>query len=754
MKKIVLVLGIFIQTLSLYAKKSTEIKILAQKPSFILLELKIGEIQQKWVNTPRGKMQVFSFEGCSNLQQEGAPNLPIFSKSITIPENASSTYEVLDVDYVEYQNIEIAPSKGKITRKTDPATIPYTFGKIYETDELYPLESVYLMQPHVFRDFRGQCIQFAPFQYNAINKTLLVSSRIKVKISFESGAPIQITKPAVVVDEFEGMYKNHFLNYEKPLVRYSPIKEVGSLLVVSPGIFLNAIKPFVKWKEMKGIKTYLVNADTITGGVTEANIIALAKYYYQTHNIAYMQIVGDNTNIPPRDNDGNDAFTYGPSDMGYAYISNNDHYPEFIVGRFSGNTVAEIETQINRTLAYEKTPNVNGNWKSTQIGIGSSQGASIGDDNQIDYEHIHDIVDSNKNQYNYLTNVELYDGIQAQGGTDLPGSPNSSMFLNAINGGCSLINYAGHGASDGIVTCAFTNNDVPSISNANQLPFFLTVGCQPGNFVNQTSFSELIIRHGGVNPKGVISCFMSTVDQWWDSPMEAQDEFNAIMRGARPSNLRNRLGALCVNGTMAMMDKYDTFADPLGGSEMTDTWVFFGDPTVSLFNKNEGALTTTHTTLMEQGQTSLQVNCPVEGATIGLYYQDKYLSSGIVSGGSVNLSFPAISGIDTVYVTATKQNYVPSFSTIYTVDWPFSVSDVNIENLVEVYPNPASTRVEVRIANYKKDAGSKISIFNTLSQKVIEESMNSGKQSIDVSQLPRGMYHLRFNNTSKKIVLE
>jgi gingipain R len=751
MKKVFLFALTAVSVLQGFSQKKSSVKILSESKNQIIIEMRIGEVSKKTVSTPQGDMMQFSFEGASMLQKEGVPSLPILAKSILIPNQSNSELQIIDGDYVEYHNIEIAPCKRHITRKEDPSTVPFVFGKEYEMNELFPNTIASLNKPYVFRDYRGQTIQFFPFQYNPVSKTMMVCNRLKIEINFSGTSTENIIAtneaPAKIVDEFDEMYKIHFLNYASKPTRYSPIKEVGSLLVVCPNKYLTAIAPFVKWKEMKGIKTYLVDADTITGGATETTLVKLAKYYYNTHQIAYMQLVGDNTDLPAMNEASSSTTLFGPSDMGYAYISNNDHRPEFIVGRFSGNTIADIETQIQRTLNYEKTPKTTGTWMGTQIGIASTLGPN--DDNQYDYEHIHDIVDSNKNQYNYGTNVELYDGTAAHGGTDAAGYPNSTMLLSAINTGASLINYCGHGASDGIVTCNFTSTQVGSINNVNELPFFLVVGCQPGNFINQTSFSENIIRAGGTTPKGVISCFMSTVDQWIPEPMQAQDEFNAVMRGARAGNVRNRFGALCVSGTLSMIDQYDVWPD-LGGSEMADTWVFFGDPTVSLFNKFEGTLSVTNMINVEQNRTSLDVQCPVDGATIGLYYQGKYLASGIVSGGVANLTFPPVTGLDTIYITATKQNYAPGYGTAAMVNWPLGTTDISFDDQFSIFPNP--TTGKLNIASKNASAIETVMVYDLSGRKLCEKNIQGQNGFVDMTSFSNGVYFVHIKTKDGMLV--
>ena len=99
--------------------------------------------------------------------------MPHLSKSIIIPDNALMNIEIIDTEYVVYENILIAPSKGNISRNINPNEIPWIFNGIYQENEYYPTEIVSMREPYILRDFRGQTIVFTPFQYNVYLPSLL-----------------------------------------------------------------------------------------------------------------------------------------------------------------------------------------------------------------------------------------------------------------------------------------------------------------------------------------------------------------------------------------------------------------------------------------------------------------------------------------------------------------------------------------------------------------------------------------------------
>lgn len=745
MKYTVLFMALMAQLQTGWAQNSLY-HIVSSNSRQMLIDIDVPEATENQVQTPHGQAITLSLPGATPLLFEGYPDLPKFSLPILIPNQTQSVLTIESSNYTEQVSMEVAPSKGHISRAQSPANIAYTYRQAYNENRFFPSQIAELNTPYVLRDFRGQTLRIQPLQYNPITHVLRKYTHMRIRIDFSGKDSTNILAssqyPDKVVEEFDGIYSNHFINFKTLNTRYAPIPEVGSMLIVSPAKYLNEIIPFRDWKEQKGIPTFLVNLDTLSGGVSENTISNLASWYYQNKEIAYMVLVGDATDIPAKT-----SGVAGPSDIGYAYVTGNDHYPEFIVGRFSGDTSLDIRTQVERSLNYEKTPNSSSAWMRSQIGIGSEEGT--GDDNQYDWEHIHDIVDSNKNQYHYLTNIELYDGINPQAGSDQAGNPNITSVIDAINNGVSLINYCGHGSPIGLVTTGFESSHVPYLTNVNKLPFMLTVGCRPGSFHSGTCFAETLQRAGfTAAPFGTIACFMSTIDQWWDEPMQAQDEFNAILRGARPSNLKSRLGAMCLDACMSMADQYDVASNPngpLGGSDMTDTWVFFGDPSIPIYTKNEGALSLAYDVHIQQNRTSYEVHCPVDGATVGLYYQGKYLAASTAWGGMAYFNFPALTVLDTVYITATKQNYTPAFGKATVVNWPTEIQESASNFPILVYPNPVTDWLTLRLSDANQLLHYQIT---DLSGKVlIEKNINGIESLIDIHVLASGLYTLQVSTT-------
>jgi len=603
------------------------------------------------VSTPKGTSYVIGVGGSTPMLIGGAPDLAKLTASVIIPDREKMNVEVVYSNYKDFTNIEVAPSKGNLYRNIDPANVPFNYGKAYSEDKFFPENIVELRNPYIIRDYRGQTVVVYPFQYNAVTKTLRVYSDIEVKVysTGEQGInPLDrkgnLTK---VNSEFNKIYNRQFLNAGN--TRYTPLDEQGKMLIISYGQFMNAMQPLVDWKNQEGISTEIVNVSTI--GSTATAIKNYIANYYNTNDLAFVLLVGDGPQIPT--NTGGNLG--GPSDNAYGYIVGNDHYPDLFVGRFSAENVQQVETQVAKVINYEKNPVTTSDWFSTGIGIGSDQGP--GEDNEYDYQHIRNIR-TKLMGYNYTAVAELYDG--SQGGEDAPGSPTPAMVTTNVNAGASIINYTGHGSETSWGTTGFSNSNVTALANDNMLPFIWSVACVNGDFVNGTCFAEAWLRatHNG-QPSGALATLMSTINQSWNPPMEGSDEFNDILTETYTNNIKRTFGGISMNGCMGMNDAFG--AD---GNEMTDTWNLFGDPSVMVRTAMPQAITASHMPTIFLGASEFSINADAEGGLVALTINNQVIATGNITGGIANLTFDALSAIDTLHLVITAYNHLPYIADI------------------------------------------------------------------------------------------
>lgn len=675
-------------------------------------------------------------EGLALNNAKGEPELPFASYGF-MTGTAPLQVTIENAQYQDVPAINIIPSIGSVSRKVDPKSIVPVAGAAYGSASFFPSTVAQAGAAYAIRSAQGSTLRVYPVQFNPASKTARVYSQVTLKI--KTGV---VRKPAdAQKSTWNTIYKAQFVNYDYTVstakTTNSVVQPVSNMLVITSAAYVDSLQAFLRWKMECGIRTHLLITDSIAGGATPHNIQTYIAANSQAMDLDYVLLVGDNADLPPVTDMTNSGLTVaGPSDAAYGYMT-LDHYPDIIVGRFSVESLEDLSVQTRRTIEYEKQPTIGGAWYGKGIGIASNQGP--GDDNEMDFEHI-------RNIRSLLTNVlysdvdELYDG--DQGGVDSLGDPNYMNVVNDMNNGVGIVNYCGHGWMNGIATTGFSSWDVPLLNNYNgQWPFFLVVGCQVGDFVSGTCFAEDLVRaHDPVNkkPAGSIVSFMSTINQYWSEPMQAQDIINDVITGNSLDSSDN-LGVITMLGCASMNDDYVN-----GGYDMTDTWTYFGDPTLQFRKMAPTALTAQHIDSIYLTADTLLVSVNNPKATVTLIHADTMFSVQSMTGLQTHHQFAALPIGDSIFVSVTAPNAIPTFSMVYVIDTPHivipsAINQVNKQAAISIYPNPAQSEVFVNGIQHPAT----YQCLDVTGRVVLEGVLNSKGQSINVAKLSTGSYNIR-----------
>lgn len=662
------------QSLITLTSSSSSLIIKFQSPSFDLLE----------VETSRGISSIPLMSGASPMMIEGAPNLPKYACSYILPDALHPKIQLLNSSYTDFI-LDVAPSKGNLTRSVIPSNLQYNFGEQYGKNEFFPSLMYEAQTPYIVRDFNAQALWIFPMQYNPVSKVLRVYDSLELEIKFQSS----IKYPSSMDSQFEMIYEDLFINYDASKSS-SLSHDDGGMLIISDYQFIDQMADFMSWKTQKGISNEIIDIASI-GNNQEALKTFIADYYHN-HNLTYVLFVGDHQHIPAYQIvdssytietyyildttfidsinmhidtieivlDTVNIINEYYSDNYYGYIEGDDSYPEVFIGRFSAEDSIQVTTQVNRVIQYEQNPILSEAYAKS-VGVASNEGP--GDDGEYDYQHLRNIREELLN-YTYTSVYELYDG--TQDGEDAEGNPTASDLHNLLQEGIGLINYTGHGSSFSCASSGYSINDVNQLTNTEVHPFFWSVACVNGNFMGATCFAEAWLRATDSEtgkPSGAIATLMSTINQYWFPPMEGQDHMNLILTEMSSNSQSRSFGGISMNGCMQMNDTYG-----ISGAEMTDTWTCFGDPSVMVRTKVPDNMVVSFNSEISSESNSLEVFCSKEDALVCLTQDGEIIGKGFVSEGLANLSLENFSSLNSILVTVTASNTVPHIGSISLLD--------------------------------------------------------------------------------------
>ena len=641
-----------IQT-TLVASSESQITVNLQVPGFYALE----------VTTPRGEANIISVPRTVSTAAAGEPNLPMIAVPVIIGDRALMHIEVAESEFTDYENIEVAPSKGDFPRSIDPEDVPYTYGECYNQDAFFPAQIATLDEPYIHRDVRGQNMMIVPFQYNPVTKVLRVYNRLTlsmVKDGDDNRNIIENRMRSFSLDpEFKALYENRYINYAESMSRYTPIEEAGELLIICHDAFMTAMQPFVAWKKQIGRPTTMVG--TSTAGATAETIKSYITNYYNSHpNLTDVLLVGDVAQIPGVYISAGSGYSgySGYGDAQYGQTVGTDYYNELIIGRFCCENEAQVTNHVNKVLNYERDLNASATWLPIGQGVSKNEGAGGGHYGEADYEHI-DLIRDDLLDYNYTTVHRDYQGVSGV-------SSSAAIVSQHINEGVSIINYCNHGSETSWGVFSYSNSHVNALTNDYKLPYIISVACLNGKYDRSGDcFAEAWMRatnNSNGNPTGAIGGMFSYISQPWQPPMYGQDEMVDILVELQSSNIRHTMGGVSANGNMAVLD---LGANQNANKGTYNTWILYGDPTLTLRNAVPTDMGVTHASSMSTSATNFTVNATNgNGALATLTRNGEIIGSATINNGTCNITFAAPGTTGTATLTVFGYNKITYIATI------------------------------------------------------------------------------------------
>jgi hypothetical protein len=382
----------------------------------------------------------------------------------------------------------------------------------------------------------------------------------------------------------------------------------------------------------------------------------------------------------------------GRSDNWFGQLEGNDYYLEAFTGRFSVQSITDLETHIEKVLYYERDMPEGLTWLNQGIGIAANEGAGNGHNGgEADYVHMNYIRDTLMH-YTYENVTQQYSGV---------GSGTSASAISAdINAGKSICNYCNHGSQTSWAVGSYSNSDVNALVNDDKWPFIWSVACNNGEF-NGTCFGEAWLRaknNSTGRPTGAVGGMFSWISQPWQPPMTGQDEMVDILTGWKNSDKYcHTFGGASLNGSMYMLDMH-----PEDNGNTHNTWILFGDPSLMVRTDNPVSMNVTCTpSVLMLGMSELEISAENTAYGIATLMMDgEVIASGTIFDGICNLSFPPMSNVGNATLTVMGYNKVTEVTTVEVLP-----AEGPYVTLLNYTPNFAPVNMETSLTMSFKNVG-------------------------------------------------
>ncbi len=702
------------------SEESNSVKVIDKSSVNFKLITSVNKISTNVIKTKFGDFVKLSIPSYTSNSLDGNPELPSLNKLISVPKGAKVVTKIINkivktVSLEDYGiELPLFPNQPSISKGDNPENINFIFNKDSYSQNSFSQSNIISTELLGFmRDIQLARISVSPISYNPITNELKIITNLEIEFSFIDidFAADKLSKQKYYSADFEHLYKkciNYLPSKTKDVITTYPVKYV----IVSDPIFQTALQPLIDWKTKKGFSVIEAYTNDPNVGTTTTSIKSYLQNMYDSATInnpapTYLLIVGDDTQVP--------SFVGAQhvSDMYYCeFDGNGDFYPEMYFGRFSANTVSEVEIQVAKTLTHEKYLFTDPSFLNNVVlvaGVDASYAPTYGN-GQINY--------ATDNYFNIAHNLSIHNYLYGSGTpitSDM--SQASASIISNVSEGVGLANYSAHCGPSGWSDPSFNSSDVSGLQNIDEYGLIISNCCTPNKFDEPVCFGEALLRADNKGALGHIGASNNTYwdeDYWWSvgstSNITANPTYSGTGLGAYDCLMHENgeqeedwfitQSQIIHAGNLAVTEA--------GGAEQYywEIYHLMGDPSLMPYIGIPTSLSVSHISVLPIGSTSLVVNSE-ENSYVALsmngILQDAQLCD---ASGVVNLVFNPISNVGSMDVVVTKQFKQPYLNTLQVIspNGPYVISTNNY--LSDINGNNNS------LADYNELVNLTVDLFN------------------------------------------
>ncbi|MEO0112285.1 MAG: C25 family cysteine peptidase [candidate division WOR-3 bacterium] len=571
------------------------------------------------------KLYLLGEEGTT--EEVGKPELPKISRVIGIPDNGKVEVEILESRYETYENILVYPFQPPTTDEKEnwEFVIDRYF---YNTNTSYPENILFSLSYARWRETYLANLIFVPFNYDAVNKRLKVYHYLKVKVRFTDG----YWQTKIIEPWFAKVLKKTLLNYEDypKDVRYIDSPGVR-YLVITHSNFAEAIDTLVKWHYKRGIETRVISKSSWTSQEIKDSIVA--EYNRNSPPVLrWVLLVGDANYVPP-----SYAFGSFPSDFWYCDFPTIDYYGEVGIGRFSCQTVPELQVMLKKTLKFMINPPLD-TWLTKSVLVAHKE----------QYPGKYSACKRGIYFHNYP--YYKYDMDTLMGA--LPYATNAALIAR-IDSGRVIVNYRGHGLETAWDAWGYDNQQwgaaqINALNNGDRTPVVFNIACLCHRIDYSTDcLGELWLKK---YPGGAVAS-LGASDPSYTIPNHGYDSMLYRCLGDTitiPTPARNYKAPMWDLGwLMLFADAHIALRHGSIGRDNVEMYFWLGDPALEVWTGKPVSPLVQHPMVVPLGPyqmavTVLKQGMPLEGALVCAYKENEFYVYGYTNqAGQVTLNINA-----------------------------------------------------------------------------------------------------------------
>jgi hypothetical protein len=487
--------------------RSPGIEILDRKSDGLSFRITVGELTALDVETKAGAFSRLMLPGFGQSRDIGKPALPMVNRLFEIPYGADVSVQIHSFETKEIQLSDfgvgrpLMPAQPSVFKDQNLEQLAFHFDEAtYRRNEDYGREVARTVDAGQMRGVRVGRLEVAPVRYNPKSGTITVQENIELTITFRGSDPRGESnlKRSTYSPFFESVYQR-LAGYKGPHDDHPDLLTLPvTYVIVSDRTFEAQLGPFIEWKTEQGFRVIEAYTDDPQVGSTPEDI---QTYLHDLYNSGTPEIpaptfvlfVGDASQVP--------SFTInGYTDLPYCDVT-GDKIPEMYYGRFSANSTAELQPQIDKTLEYEKyeMPDPSYLGEAVMIAGVDAWHGELEANGQINY--------ATTQYFNAAHGILSHTYLYPESGDQ------DAAIVQDVSDGCGFVNYTAHGATTYWTNPRFNITNIYDLLNVHEYPFVIGNCCLTSSYQLAECFAEAWLRAEDAGAIGYVGASNSTL---WD----------------------------------------------------------------------------------------------------------------------------------------------------------------------------------------------------------------------------------------------
>ncbi|HWR27639.1 MAG TPA: PKD domain-containing protein, partial [Candidatus Thermoplasmatota archaeon] len=451
-------------------------------------------------------------------------------------------------------------------------------------------------------------------------------------------------------------------------------------VIITQDSWVSAFQPLADWKTKKGIPTNIVTTSWIynSGGYSGSNVDKIRAFVldvYTNWGTIYVLLGGDVDVVPCHYRTFSQVDPdLVPNDVYYADYD-GDWICEVNVGRASvtgpGSGTGQIGNFINKVLTYETNPPLTNYAKNAAFFGFDLDSTTYGEQCKINIDNTY--IPSSWSM------TTVYDSQSGNHRTNV---------IAALNVGPNLVNHVDHCNSGYLGTgyvnhnLGLSNYDMDALTNGNKQTIMYSQGCDPAAFDVSNCIAEHFVRD---NNGGGIAFIGNSRYGWYN-----YGQYNTLSMRYDVNFFKSLFQENLYHLGAAFTDHKNDGIQSQPGNELY-RYLFtgltlLGDPELPIWTENPTSLSVTHPDQLLRDSSSFTITVtsngnPVSQSYVCLWKENEVYLTGYTNTNGVITFHPSPTTIGTMFITVTKQNYLPYEGSATVVNQPpisdFTYSPIN-----------------------------------------------------------------------------